>query len=74
MAAMSFMTAVYVNGELRRGIRAIARRYAATWLPLDILAVVPQWLFLLIDSCACFEWCPIITTASWPLARKSGIS
>mmetsp|Transcript_19487 Transcript_19487/g.52230 ORF Transcript_19487/g.52230 Transcript_19487/m.52230 type:complete len:804 (+) Transcript_19487:68-2479(+) len=46
----SFTTGQYVNGKLVMDPARIARRYALTWLPFDVLIVLPDWLSLLFED------------------------
>lgn len=41
---VTFCTAIYVDGDLVTRYSAIAKNYARTWLPFDLLVVVPLWL------------------------------
>lgn len=41
---LTLVTRVEVEGELKGGFRIIAMRYARTWLALDALMVLPEWI------------------------------
>jgi len=47
---LTFLTAVYIQSELKTSFRVIARHYATTWLVLDLLMVLPEFAFLLIPG------------------------
>eukprot|EP00928_Gymnodinium_smaydae_P065313 TRINITY_DN4847_c0_g1_i2.p1 TRINITY_DN4847_c0_g1~~TRINITY_DN4847_c0_g1_i2.p1 ORF type:complete len:694 (-),score=58.55 TRINITY_DN4847_c0_g1_i2:114-2165(-) len=47
---LSFFTAVYIKGDLIRNPRIIARQYATTWLPLDLVCTLPDWISLAVGA------------------------
>jgi len=42
----SFLTGVYINGKLDMRPQYIARHYSRTWLPFDLVLVLPEWVML----------------------------
>jgi len=47
---VSFLTAVYIDGELHTSLYAIGRRYVRTWFVFDILCTVPPILFASVED------------------------
>eukprot|EP00747_Dinoflagellata_sp_TGD_P051030 gnl/TRDRNA2_/TRDRNA2_147117_c0_seq3.p1 gnl/TRDRNA2_/TRDRNA2_147117_c0~~gnl/TRDRNA2_/TRDRNA2_147117_c0_seq3.p1 ORF type:complete len:351 (+),score=37.72 gnl/TRDRNA2_/TRDRNA2_147117_c0_seq3:85-1053(+) len=43
---LSFMTGIFIKGKLCMNPRTIARRYAMTWLPLDVSLCTLDWVSL----------------------------
>lgn len=41
---LTFATATTVHGEIKTDIGTIAKKYASTWLLLDLLMVIPEWI------------------------------
>jgi len=44
---LSFITSTYVNFELKTEFKDIAKHYARTWLVLDLVMVLPEWIWFL---------------------------
>ncbi|CAK9091218.1 Potassium voltage-gated channel subfamily H member 2 (Ether-a-go-go-related gene potassium channel 1) (ERG-1) (Eag-related protein 1) (Ether-a-go-go-related protein 1) (MERG) (Voltage-gated potassium channel subunit Kv11.1), partial [Durusdinium trenchii] len=47
---VSLNTAVYIHGKLVSDSRAIVRKYLKTWMALDVVLVVSDWLTAIVDA------------------------
>jgi len=45
-SGMSFLTAVYIRGELQTGLHDIAHQYLTTWFFFDLICTVPLWIVI----------------------------
>eukprot|EP00928_Gymnodinium_smaydae_P067772 TRINITY_DN5076_c1_g2_i1.p1 TRINITY_DN5076_c1_g2~~TRINITY_DN5076_c1_g2_i1.p1 ORF type:complete len:871 (-),score=151.29 TRINITY_DN5076_c1_g2_i1:61-2529(-) len=46
----TIFTGIHVEGKLDMRLKTIVKRYAVTWLPFDILVLVPEWTNLLLGG------------------------
>jgi len=46
----SSITGIFIKGDLVMDVKRIMRQYAQTWLLLDLLIMLPEWLMLIINS------------------------
>ena len=65
LSRMSFRTGVYSKGVLVMDATAVARKYARTWLPVDIMLVSIDWV------AACLQ---IRTTQPRPAACRTSLA